>query len=231
MTTSPAPVRLDDLISAITTHHDETLDQLAGAVLLADQLGELADALIGHFVDQARRSGASWSEIGRSLGVTKQAAQKRFVPKGQDAPALDPSQGFSRFTDDARAAVVGAQEAARDAGNATITAAHLVLGLLGVPGSPAVRAVEAQGADVEAVRRTASAALPAAGDDVPALIPFDAHARQTLELTFAHAQRLGADAVDSGHVLLALLEAEDGTGALAGHGIDPARTEAELAAV
>jgi hypothetical protein len=47
--------------------------------------------LIGHFVDQARRSGASWTEIGKSMGVTKQAAQKRFVPKepGQ-VPAVIP---------------------------------------------------------------------------------------------------------------------------------------------
>ena len=59
------------------------LDQLSDAVLAADHLGEVADHLIGHFVDQARRSGASWTDIGRSMGVTKQAAQKRFVPKGE----------------------------------------------------------------------------------------------------------------------------------------------------
>ncbi|WP_433833472.1 Clp protease N-terminal domain-containing protein [Actinoplanes sp. CA-015351] len=33
-------------------------------MLLADHLGELADHLIGQFVDQARHSGASWTEIG-----------------------------------------------------------------------------------------------------------------------------------------------------------------------
>jgi hypothetical protein len=35
-------------------------------------LSEVADHLIGHFVDQAR-SGASWTDIGESMGVTKQA--------------------------------------------------------------------------------------------------------------------------------------------------------------
>jgi hypothetical protein len=74
------PVRLDDLINAITKVHDQPLDQLADAVLAADHLGDVADHLIGHFVDQARRSGASWTEIGRSMGVTKQAARKRFIP-------------------------------------------------------------------------------------------------------------------------------------------------------
>src|SRR3954468_7038295 len=106
MTTPSATVRLDDLIGAIAAQHDQPLDRLSGAVGLADHLGEVADALIGHFVDQARRSGASWAEIGRSMGVTKQAAQQRFVAKSQ--PALDPSQGFSRFDDEARAVVVGA---------------------------------------------------------------------------------------------------------------------------
>lgn len=48
------------------------------AMIAADALGDIADHLIGHFVDQARRSGASWTDIGKAMGVTKQAAQKRF---------------------------------------------------------------------------------------------------------------------------------------------------------
>src|SRR6476646_4968225 len=125
----PSTVRLDDLIDAIKQTHPDALDQLSDAVLAADHLGDIADHLIGHFVDQARRSGASWTEIGRSMGVTKQAAQKRFVAKGE-APDLDASQGFSRFTDRARKVVVTAQEEARAKGNSQISVAHLVLGLV-----------------------------------------------------------------------------------------------------
>src|SRR5215212_6110443 len=101
-------VRLDDLIAAITKVHTDALDQLSDAVLAADHLGEVADHLIGHFVDRARRQGASWADIGRSMGVSKQAAQKRFVPKAEND--LDASQGFSRFTPRARGVVVAAQE-------------------------------------------------------------------------------------------------------------------------
>src|SRR6187401_147869 len=97
------PVRLDDLIETIKKVHSDALEQLADAVLAAEHLGEVADHLIGHFVDQARRSGASWTDIGKSMGVTRQAAQKRFVPKGPgEASDLDPSQGFGRFTPRAR---------------------------------------------------------------------------------------------------------------------------------
>src|SRR3954463_16455916 len=101
MTQIVPPVRLDDLIAAITKNREGELDRLSDAVLLGDHLGDLADHLIGHFVDQARRSGASWTDIGRSMGGSKQAAQKRFGAK----PDLAPSQGFSRFSEPARAAV------------------------------------------------------------------------------------------------------------------------------
>src|SRR6478672_12082427 len=128
------PVRLDDLIAGIKNVHTDALDQLSDAVIAADHLGEVADHLIGHFVDQARRSGASWSEIGRSMGVTKQAAQKRFVAKpAADAAALDPSAGFARFTPRARNVVMASMTQARAAGNATIGIGHLVLGLLTEP--------------------------------------------------------------------------------------------------
>src|SRR5262245_12740942 len=99
------PVRLDDLIDAIKKVHSDPLDQLADASLAAEHLGELADHLLGHFVDQARRSGASWTDIGRSIGVSKQAAQKRFVPKAETA-AMDPNAGFARFTPRARSLIV-----------------------------------------------------------------------------------------------------------------------------
>ncbi len=228
-TPAPLPVRLDDLIGTIASAYEAPLDRLAGAVLLAEHLGEVADHLVGHFVDQARRSGASWSEIGGSMGVSKQAAQKRFVPRGQDDTTLDPSQGFSRFDEEARAVVLAAQEEARAAGTDTIGISHLVLGLLTDPGSTAARALAAAGVPLDAVRRTATATLPAASDAVPELVPFDAHARKALELTFREALRLGAPAIGSGHVLLAVLEAEDGTGVLAGLGVDKAAVEAHLA--
>src|SRR5215207_9792438 len=110
--TSP-PVRLDDLIDTIKKAHSDVLQQLTDAMLAADHLGDLADHLVGHFVDQARRSGASWTDIGRSMGVTKQAARKRFVPKDPGpVTELDPSNWFTRYTPRARNVVVAAQNEA-----------------------------------------------------------------------------------------------------------------------
>src|SRR6266702_3658153 len=97
---SHPPVRLDELIGYVRNQEGTALDHVSAAVGVSEHLGEVADHLIGHFVDQARKTGASWTDIGRSMGVTKQAAQKRFVPKGPgELSDLDPSQGFSRFTE------------------------------------------------------------------------------------------------------------------------------------
>ncbi|GDY84116.1 hypothetical protein SAVCW2_33150 [Streptomyces avermitilis] len=112
-------------------------------MIAADHLGDVADHLIGHFVDQARRSGASWTDIGKSMGVTRQAAQKRFVPKAE--VDLDPSQGFSRYTERARNVVLAAHNEAKAAGNAESLPEHLVLGLLAEPEALAAKAVTAQG--------------------------------------------------------------------------------------
>ena len=223
------PVRLDDLIDGIERVHTDALEQLADAVLTAEALGELADHLIGHFVDQARRSGASWTDIGKSMGVTKQAAQKRFVPKltNLDANDLDPAQGFARFTPRARGAVVAAQNAAHAAGNAEITADHLLLGLLTDPAALATPLLRAQQIPQDAVR--AAITLPPRAADMPALIPFDAQARKVLELTFREALRLGHNYVGTEHILLALMEAEDDDGTLHRLGFDKARAETDIA--
>ena len=218
-------VRLDDLIEAIKKVHPDALDQLSDAVLAADHLGDVADHLIGHFVDQARRSGASWTEIGRSMGVTKQAAQKRFVPKDPGGPSdLDPSQGFSRFTPRARNVVVAAQDEARAAGDNEIRPAHLVLGLLNEPNALAAKLMVAQGVPLETAREAVTETLPPAAGTVPELIPYDTQARKALELTFREALRMGHNYVGTEHVLLALLELEGGEGVLAGLGLDKAAT-------
>ena len=225
------PLRLDDLIAAIKKVHTDALDQLSDAVIAADHLGDLADHLIGHFVDQARRSGASWTDIGRSMGVSKQAAQKRFVPRGPGTTAdLDPSQGFARFTPRARKVIVASQEEARKASNPEITAVHILLGLLAEPEGIGLKALAAQGVTPEAVRTAATAALPAAVEQaIPALIPYDAQGKKVIELTFREALKLGHNYVGTEHILLALLEFENGEGVLTGLKVDKPEAETFIA--
>jgi hypothetical protein len=213
--------RLDDLIAGVETAHSDPLDRVGGAVLVAEHLGDTADHLIGHFVDRARRAGASWTDIGRSMGVTKQAVQKRFVPK-------EPAQDFTRFTPRARNVVVAAQNEARAARNVEIRPEHLILGLLAEPQGLAMLALADRGVGADALRQAAAAPLPEGIDEFPALIPFDGRAKKALELTFREALRLGHNYVGTEHILLALLELEGGAGVLSGLGVDKAAVEAAV---
>jgi len=225
--TNPIQVRLDDLIQGIKRARPNVLDQLSDAVVVGDHLGDVADHLIGHFVDQARRSGASWTEIGQAMGVSKQAAQKRFVPKGEPTP-LDPNEGFGRFTPRARSTLVAAMAEAKTAGNAEIRPEHLLLGLLSERAGLAALAIEAQNVTLDAVRQAVT--LPERVDTVPELVPYDGNARKVLELTYREALRLGHNYIGTEHVLLALLELEDGDGPLSRLGITKPASEAEIAA-
>jgi len=225
--TTPTNVRLDDLIEGIKKVHEDALDQLQTAVITGEHLGEVADHLIGHFVDQARRAGASWTDIGKAMGVTKQAVQKRFVPKSD--MSLDLSSGFERYTPRARNVVVGSQNAAHVRGNDTITTGHLLLGLLEEEASVAYVILKAHVAP-DTLREAVVATLPPKADSVPALVPFDPDAKKVLELTIREALRLGHNYVGTEHILLALLEHEGGDGLLTSLGIDKATTEAEIVA-
>jgi hypothetical protein len=220
MTSPTPPLRLDDLIRAISAAHPAPLDRLSEAVNAADYLGEVSDHLIGHFVDQARRSGASWTEIGRSMGVTKQAAQQRSAAKdGTD---------LSRFTPRAKNAVTAAHEAARSAGNDAVTPAHLILGMVTEPKSLAADAIAQQGVTLKQVATSARAVLPDAAHEAAEIPAYAAETKRVLTLTVRTALRLGHNYVGTEHLLLALLEAESGAGPLSGLGLSVEATEAAV---
>jgi hypothetical protein len=230
------PVRLDDLIAYVKAQHPaaDPVAHLAEAMLLAEYLGEQADHLIGHFVDQARRSGASWSEIGTAMGVSKQAAQKRFVArvdvKGQDLAAA--SGMFARFTPRARKVMVASEDEARAAGHPEIAPEHLLLALFAEPAAIAGRAFGHFGVGAGAVRAAVAAVLPPGEPGGPARIPFADGAKAALEFTLAEALRLGHNYVGTEHLLLGLY-AQPPSGAarvLDSLGLDRAALEAWMLA-
>ena len=230
----PASIRLDDLITAIRKVHDDELEQLTTAVVAADHLDELADHLIGHFVDQARRSGASWTEIGRAMGVTKQAARKRFLPKDPgDLNDPDANRDFSRFTPRAKNAVMAAHNAAHATGSDEILPGHLVLGLLSEPDAIAAKVIAATvplDTVRDAVTATLSAEAPEGEGPGEGLVPYGADAKKVLELTFREALRLGHNYIGTEHILLALLEAAPDGSVLDSLGLGKPEVEARILA-
>ena len=104
-----------------------------------------------------------------------------------------------------------------------------MLGLLGEPEALAAAGDRRAGRRARARCATRrSRPLPPAADAVPELIPYDARRQKALELTFREALRLGHNYIGTEHILLALLELEDGAGVLAGLGIDKEKAEAHV---
>ncbi|GIG87441.1 Clp protease N-terminal domain-containing protein [Plantactinospora endophytica] len=236
------PVRLDDLIAYVRRQHPggDALERLTDAVLVGEYLGDLADHLIGHFVDQARRSGASWTEIGQHMGVTKQAVQKRFVTRKSEQDEPIPASAFARFTDRARHVVRQAQAEARSAGGAEVGTEHLLLGILHEPDGLAGRAITALGVSAAQIRAGVSSATGRASatepgssatdqpdSAVPDHLPFSPGAKRVRDRTFQEALRLGHNYVGTEHLLLGLLATEDEPGAriLVGLGVTRDRAE------
>ncbi len=117
MTPTPTLRELIDSVRA-DAPGDDALVQLSQASRAVADLEQTADSLLGHFVDQCRRSGRSWSEISGALGVSKQAAHKRF---SFDVPR------FERFTARARSVLAHAEEEAQGLGHGFVGTEHLLL--------------------------------------------------------------------------------------------------------
>ena len=242
-----APVRLDDLISYVKSQEGTALDHVSAAMRISEHLGELADHVIGHFVDQARKAGASWTEIGQSMGVTKQAAQKRFVPKAAEWPVPPDEAGwqaalteafrtqpFSRFTPRAKHSISAAAEEARERRHDHVLPEHIALGLLHEPEGLAAKAIEALGVPVDSARNALVAALPPATVDELAegQIPFSPRTKKMMHVTVREALKLGHNYIGTEHLLLSVLEFEEasGGGPLTGLGITRERAQQWLAA-
>jgi hypothetical protein len=206
------PLRLDDLIELVRSRSDDDpLAQLQQAAVLKDEVADLSDALLGHFVDQARRSGATWSQIGDALGVSKQAAQQRHASPGGTVNrllrALTPGGvgGFSQFTPRARSVVTAAQAAAAGFGAGEIGSEHVLMALYAEPDGIAAVVLEELGADREALTAAVLAASPESTGPTRGQLPFGPSARRLLELTLAAALDLGHNYIGTEHILLGIL--------------------------
>jgi hypothetical protein len=222
------PVPLDNLITYVKALHPDggALDNVSDAFTVSAQLDEQADSLIGHFVDQARKSGASWSQIGAAMGVSKQAAQKRFVPD-----RVPESVSFSRFTDRSRNVLAAAGHLAAG----PVAGAHLVAALLVEPQGLAAKMVAAAGLSPEQIYEAAGTGPATPGQDAtPRALRELAYAQTgaaALKGALRAALRLGHNYIGTEHLLLGVLGTGDPVAvALGGLGLTHARADELLAA-
>ncbi|HEX4787182.1 MAG TPA: Clp protease N-terminal domain-containing protein [Actinospica sp.] len=202
---SPTP-NLTDLIQSV---RDEVADgdpiaQLAKAAEYAADLSRLGDSLLDHFVLQCRQAGLSWTELSTALGVSKQAAHKRFT-------GLAPT--FQRFTVKARSAVQGATDQARGLGHTDIGTGHLLVSLFEPADSLAALALSRLGLRREAVTEELIRRRPRGEAATQGAIPFTAHAKEALRGALEEALELGHNYIGTEHLLLGLQREADYTSA------------------
>ena len=199
-----------------------TLAKITEAQSRAQTLGALGDQLVSHYVAIAKNEGASWTEIGEAIGVSKQAAQQRHSP-----------EVYEHLSEGYRHTIVVAQEAARTHRHGFIGTEHLLLALLDEPDGVAARVLAAEAGGADRVREAVLAKMPPDGRKVPrGSFLFTPRARQALDEASEESQRLGPPTIGTEHVLLGLLAVTDGVAgqALAELGVTTERLRPILAA-
>jgi hypothetical protein len=173
------------------------LDRVEAALTVSEDLASRADELIGQFVEEARRAGCSWTEIGQRIGVSKQAARQRFGdprPRAPETWRLSAPCGVCLEAARREAAADGATE---------VGTHHQLIGLFGEGVAAAV--LEELGVRADAVRAAARELFPGAGG-LPGKRPpqESAEAREALRRAAAIAQHAGVGDVGTEHLLAAL---------------------------
>src|SRR5271156_2533152 len=95
---------------------DDPLEQLGQAAQSVSEMEQLSDNLLDHFVEACRANGRTWTEISSALGVSRQAAHKRFSAAMPGSVRLPGAATFERFTERARAVLRDATQQAREFG-------------------------------------------------------------------------------------------------------------------
>jgi hypothetical protein len=231
---TPAP-SLHELIATVQQDSptDDPLDLLATASTTVTSLSTVGDAVLDHFVAGARGQGRSWADISSVLGVSKQAAHKRFAPPKQDDEVVLSLNvaDFSRFTDRARRTVAAATETAKGWGHTFVGTEHLLAAQFTEPQAVAARVLDKHGLTRDLVERAIHAIVPTkdpvTDDSRP---PFTPRAKGVLAGALREALLLGHNYIGTEHLLLGLYHQPEGVGAkvLIDGGLPPDQAKADV---
>jgi hypothetical protein len=205
-------IDLDQIIEVVSeANPGSALDRVGGAREMAARLETLSQHVIAHFVEEARQGGASWTQIGSALGVTRQAAQQRFVPSDSADLAAATARSGLPYAARATSSLESARTLASDHGHSRVEDAHVLLGLLENRTGVAISALKALGVRTADLRKAARAELPGDTKRKTANPALGRSSVKALELAEREALRLGSAAVDTEHVLLGLLGDSEST--------------------
>ncbi|HTU88252.1 MAG TPA: Clp protease N-terminal domain-containing protein [Solirubrobacteraceae bacterium] len=166
------------------------------------------DATEPEIVVRALQRGASWSQIARALGISKQAAHRKYRHLFDPTAAVAADQRIA-VSEEARQCIQFAREEAKRLAQPAVATEHILLGILRCDGSQAREALSAEGVTLDAARgclQTTMPGLPPDEHERPAEeYAVSAHARRIVEGSRREARDRGKDSIGVEHLLLALL--------------------------
>lgn len=186
----------------------DPLDRIDAALTVAAALAADGDALVDHYVTQARAAGRSWTDIGDRIGVSRQAARKRFADS-QPSVVL-PAE--VRLRPRLQTCLAAATDLARTAGAAEVGAEHLLAGLL--TDGVAATILDRLGVTTDAIAAATIRLFGLTGESGDREPPLSAEAVCAIEAAAGHAQHRAEDSaqitVGTEH-LLAVLALDHGS--------------------
>jgi hypothetical protein len=140
-----------DLVEQVLTA--QPLDALRALAALRERLAGVERAL----ATRALENGASFAELAATVGISRQAAHRRYRalarPADQAPLSLEPSpRPDPPITRAARAALAVARDEATHQGSPTIDSGHLLFGAIATADGIVARRLRALGATTEALR-------------------------------------------------------------------------------
>jgi ATP-dependent Clp protease ATP-binding subunit ClpA len=173
-------------------------------------------------VARALTGGRSYGDVARAMGITRQAAHRRFkdlAKQRRDSKRLPPTPEVRLVFDYARAE-------ARALGATVLAPVHVVLGIMRNGDRRAAAALSASGLDLERAREAARAARSSAGRNGGSKVDIRAMLAETAQC----ARQRGAEQVEVEHLLRSALTSDDhgADDVLEALGIAPDRVLAEL---
>jgi hypothetical protein len=218
----PSLPSFEQLVAAVDEHSTSSnaLERLRVAVESSAQLSTLSDRLLDHYVRSAGAGDVSWAELGGVLGVSRQAVHQRFPEPSNDTQ-----------TKAAYAALLRAEAEALDLLHNYVGTEHILLALTrdersiagGILGARAIRPAD--------VKRHIEDIIGAGSTTVEGPLPWTPRARRVTKLAGKHARGMGCRRMDSGHVVLAILEQKDSIAAeilLERHQVQPGDVRADV---
>jgi len=198
-----SPPAMIEQLARETVQIDDPETALRALTALRHEL----DATEPEIVRRALQARASWSQIARALGISKQAAHRKYRHLFVQADIAAEQRVV--VSEEARVCIQFAREEAKRLAQPAVATEHILLGLLRCEGTRAIDALHAEGITLDAARACLQTTMPGLPpgelEQAPEDYAVSPHALRIVDGSRRVAREHGEDSIAAEHLLLALL--------------------------